>query len=135
MNPATPANPQAKKVLFVGHCGPDSTYLRMLVRKALGQADVHMIEDPAELDQALKQGADLILFNRELGYGFEPDTGVDFIRQLKQRNPAIPMMLISNYPDAQAAALAAGAVQGFGKRDIGSSKAAELLRTAIGIKA
>ena len=134
MNPADPSKPQAKKVLFVGHCGPDSTYLRMLVRKALGQADVHMIEDPTELDQALKQGAELILFNRELGYGFEPDTGVEYIRLLKQRSPATPMMLISNYPDAQAAAIAAGAVQGFGKREIGSPRAAELLRTAIGIK-
>lgn len=134
MNPATPSNPQARKVIFVGHCGPDSTYLRMLVRKALGQADVRMIEEPTELDQALQQGADLILFNRELGYGFEPDSGVEFIRLLKQRNPATPMMLISNFPDAQAAAIAAGAVQGFGKREIGSPKAAELLRAAIGIK-
>src|SRR5271168_2363225 len=124
MNPAIPL----KKVAFVGHCGPDSTYLRMLVRKALGQADVHMIEEPAELNQMLDQGVDLILFNRELGYGFEPDTGVEFIKLLKQRYPTAPMMLISNYPEAQAAALAAGAVPGFGKRDIGSPRAAELLR-------
>ena len=94
-----------------------------------------MVEEPAELDQMLKQGVDLILFNRELGYGFEPDTGVEFIRQLKQKYPAAPMMLISNYPEAQAAAALAGAVPGFGKRDIGSPRAAELLRSAVGIKA
>jgi two-component system chemotaxis response regulator CheY len=135
MNPQTPSpSTPAKKVLFVGHCGPDSTYLRMLVRKAIGQADVRMVEEPAELEKLLQETVDLILFNRELGYGFEPDTGVEFIRLLKQRHPSVPMMLISNYPEAQTAAVAAGALPGFGKREIGSPHAAELLRAAVGIK-
>src|ERR1700761_7236986 len=101
MNPATPSS--AKTVLFVGHCGPDSTYLRMLVRKALVQADVKMIEDPSELTQEMQKTVDLILFNRELGYGFDPDSGVEYIRALKKHYPGVPMMLISNYPEAQAA--------------------------------
>jgi DNA-binding NarL/FixJ family response regulator len=121
-----------KKVVFVGHCGPDSTYLRMAVRKSLGQADVLMAGCPAELDDALKTAhVDLILFNRELGYGFQPDMGVEFIRVLKQRYPNIPMMLISNYPEAQSAALQAGAVAGFGKREIGSPRVSELIKAAV----
>jgi two-component system, chemotaxis family, chemotaxis protein CheY len=39
--------------------------------------------------------------------------------------------LITNYPDVQAAAIAAGAVPGFGKRDIGSPHARELIREAF----
>jgi hypothetical protein len=41
------------------------------------------------------------------------------------------MMLVSNYPDAQAAAEKAGALPGFGKRDIGSPRVKELLRDAL----
>jgi hypothetical protein len=125
---------EAKRVIFVGHCGPDSTYLRMAVRKALGQADVLMAGCPAELDDAIKKGANLILFNRELGYGFQPDMGAEYIRILKQKYPAVPMMLISNYPEAQSAALQAGAVAGFGKREIGSPRVSELIKAAVEAK-
>ena len=43
----------------------------------------------------------------------------------------VKMMLVSNYPDAQAAAVEAGALPGFGKRDIGSPRVKELLRQAL----
>jgi hypothetical protein len=42
------------------------------------------------------------------------------------------MMLVSNYPDAQAAAVAAGAVPGFGKREIGTPRVAQVIREALG---
>jgi hypothetical protein len=41
------------------------------------------------------------------------------------------MMLVSNHPDAQAAAIAAGAAPGFGKRQIGTPRVAEVLRQAL----
>jgi hypothetical protein len=40
-------------------------------------------------------------------------------------------MLVSNYPDAQAAAVAAGALPGFGKRELGSARIPELIRSAL----
>jgi hypothetical protein len=40
-------------------------------------------------------------------------------------------MLVSNYADAQQAAVAAGALPGFGKREIGTPKVKELLRSAL----
>src|ERR1700722_9593584 len=120
------------KVLLVGHCGPDSTYLRMAVKSAIEGVALTAADDNAGLDQALKQGVDLILFNRELDYGFEPATGVEMIRVLKQKYPQVRMMLVSNHADAQAAALAAGALPGFGKRAIGSARVFKLSRGAIG---
>jgi hypothetical protein len=42
-------------------------------------------------------------------------------------------MLVSNYAEAQAAALAAGAAPGFGKREIGTPKVKELLRSALSL--
>jgi hypothetical protein len=43
------------------------------------------------------------------------------------------MMLVTNYPEVQAAATAAGAMPGFGKREIGSLRVKELLRGALGM--
>ena len=121
-----------KKVLFVGHCGPDSSYLRMVVRQADPQAQILMADERSELDAALTgHDLDLILFNRELGYGFDDQAGVDVIRALRATHPAVRTMLVSNYPDAQRAAELAGAVPGFGKREIGSPRVIDLLRSAL----
>jgi two-component system, chemotaxis family, chemotaxis protein CheY len=123
--------PAPKKVVLVGHCGPDATYLRIAIRGAVGETMVSAADDRAALDRAIADGVDLIIFNRELDYGFEPANGVELIRLLKQKYPNQKMMLITNYPDVQAAAIAAGAVPGFGKRDIGSPHARELIREAF----
>ena len=103
----------------------------MTVKKAVEGAEIKSADDSAELHKALVDGVDLILFNRELGYGFEPDTGVETIKALRQTHGHVPMMLVSNYPDAQQAAVAAGAMPGFGKRELGSPKVAEMLRGAL----
>jgi hypothetical protein len=121
----------AKKVLLVGHCGPDSSYLRIAVKSALGEATLLAADDNNELDKALQQSLDLILFNRDLGYGFEPPTGVEMIRALKKRGLGMNMMLVSNYQDAQTEAVQAGAVPGFGKREIGSPRVKQILQAAV----
>jgi two-component system, chemotaxis family, chemotaxis protein CheY len=121
-----------KKIALVGHCGPDSTYLRMTVKKALGgDAAIVMADDDSELSRALGEGVDLILFNRELGYGFSQTHGVELIRHLTESKANVKMMLVSNHPDAQAAAVEAGAMPGFGKRELGTQRVVELLREAV----
>ena len=121
----------AKKVALVGHCGPDSSYLRMAVSKAIKDAQILSADDDAELSQVLQEGVDLILFNRELGYGFSEPQGVQCIERLRASSPTTKMMLVSNYPDAQAAAVAAGALPGFGKRELGTPRVVELLKSAV----
>jgi hypothetical protein len=121
----------SKTVLLVGHCGPDSSYLRMTVKSAIADAKLLAADDSQELTRALAGNVDLILFNRELGYGFDPDTGVGMIALLKKSYPNQRMMLVSNYPDAQLAATKAGALQGFGKREIGKPRVTQLLRDAL----
>jgi two-component system, chemotaxis family, chemotaxis protein CheY len=120
-----------KKVVLVGHCGPDSSFLRMAVSSAARGITVHAADDQDELDTYLDKGVDLLLLNRELGWGFDQTEGVEVIRALRVKNPNLKMMLISNYPEAQAAAVAAGAMPGFGKREIGSSRVTQLLRDAL----
>jgi choline dehydrogenase-like flavoprotein len=121
----------ATKIALVGHCGPDSSYLRMVCAKAAKDVQVLMADDQSELDDVLGQGVDLVLFNRELGYGFQDKMGVDAIRRLRALSPGLKMMLVSNYADAQAAAVANGALPGFGKREIGSPRVVELLKEAV----
>lgn len=121
----------SKKVLLVGHCGPDSSYLKMAVKSAGSAVAILSADDQGELRSALDGGVDLILFNRELGYGFDEKYGVDVIKYLSGNYPTLKMMLVSNYSDAQAAAVAAGALPGFGKRELGSQRVVELLKGAL----
>ena len=122
-----------KKVALVGHCGPDASYLRLAVARAVKDAQVVFADDQHTLNKLLDNGGvDLILFNRQLDYGFETDEGVELIKRLRATHPALKAMLVSNYPEAQQAAVQVGAVEGFGKREIGSPKVSELIRTALG---
>jgi two-component system, chemotaxis family, chemotaxis protein CheY len=120
-----------KKIALVGHCGPDSGFLRRTVKSAIPDVTLLAADDDKELQSVLETGVDLLLFNRELGYGFEPDNGVEMIRTLRPKYPTLRMMLVSNHADAQAAALKAGAFPGFGKRQIGSSQVLQILRDAV----
>ena len=121
-----------KKVALVGHCGPDASYLRLAVARAVKDAQIIFADDQHTLNKLIDGGLDLILFNRQLDYGFETDEGVEMIKRLRETSPMVKTMLVSNYPDAQQAAMQAGAVEGFGKREIGSPRVSELIRIALG---
>ena len=123
--------PKNVKIALIGHCGPDSSYLRMVCGQAAKGAQVLMADDDSELQDVLSKDVDLLLFNRELGYGFTHKMGVEAIKYLRGLNKNLRMMLVSNYPDAQAAAVANGALPGFGKREIGSPRVIEVLRAAL----
>jgi ActR/RegA family two-component response regulator len=120
-----------KRVALIGHCGPDSSYLKMAVSAVERGTQVIACDDDAELQELIKDGLDLLLFNRILDFGFPEDEGVAVIRRLRAQHPNLKMMLVSNYADAQAAAVKAGALPGFGKKDLGSSKVAQQLRDAL----
>jgi CheY-like chemotaxis protein len=119
-------------VALVGHCGPDSSYLRMTISSAIKDVTVATAYDEASLNKLLEQGVDLLLLNRQLDYGYKFDEGVELIRDLRAKYPSLKMMLVSNYEEAQEAAVEAGALNGFGKREQGTPKVKELLRAAIG---
>lgn len=121
----------SKKVALVGHCGPDASYLRSAVSGSVRGATIVMIDEAARLEKALGDGLDLVLMNRQLDWGFETEEGVELIRQLRTKHPNVKTMLVSNYPEAQQEAVAAGALPGFGKREIGTSRVVELLKSAL----
>jgi hypothetical protein len=122
-----------KTVVLVGHCGPDSSFLRMAVSSAERGINVSMADDSQELKAALEGGVDLVLLNRELGWGFDHPLGVEVIKMFRAAYPTTKFMLVSNYADAQAAAVAAGGVPGFGKREIGQPRVTQLIREVLGL--
>ena len=122
----------SKKVALVGHCGPDSSFLRIAVSRAAKDLKVLSADDSQALQRVLDDGVDLLLLNRQLDFGFDVEGGVDIIRKLRPHYPQVKMMLVSNYPDAQAAAVAEGALPGFGKRELNTPKVAAMIREALG---
>jgi hypothetical protein len=117
-----------KRIALVGHCGADASYLIITIRRAISDAQVILIDDEASLAKLLGNGGvDLLLLNRQLNYGFSQSQGVDLIRSLRTAHPHLKMMLVSNYSEAQAQAVEAGASPGFGKRELGTPRVAALL--------
>ena len=121
----------SKKVALVGHCGPDSSFIRLAVARALPGVKILSVDDDAELKKTLEEGVDLVLFNRLLDFGFDQTEGVEMIRRLNGYFPKTRMMLVSNFPESQAAALQAGALPGFGKRELGTARVTQLLKDAL----
>jgi hypothetical protein len=107
----------SRQIALVGHCGPDIFLLRSAVRRAVPSAEITVANDSSSLEQAADAGS-ILLINRVLDGSFASDNGIELIRQLSSR-PAPPLMLlISNFPEAQQGAVAAGAAPGFGKAQL-----------------
>lgn len=119
-----------RRVALIGHCGPDSWMLKGAAARALPGATIAMINDTqGAMEQA--RSSDLLLINRVLDGDFDNDSGIDLIGLLAgAQGRTASLMLISNFPEAQQQAIAAGAVPGFGKANAGSAAAAKLMQAA-----
>ena len=108
-----------KRVLDVGQCAPDHAAIRRLVAGGLG-AELVQADRLDDALAALRQSSfDLVLVNRKLDIDYSD--GIEIIRAIKA-DPALaatPVMLVTNYPEHQQAAVAAGAEPGFGKAELG----------------
>jgi two-component system chemotaxis response regulator CheY len=122
----------SKRVILVGHCSPDSSYLSIAVKSVLPDASVERVNNDAALQPALEKGADLLLVNRVLDGDFADSDGIGLVKRLTSSHPNTKVMLVSNYPDAQARAVAAGALPGFGKSELNAPRTHEILASALG---
>ena len=118
--------------VLVGHCWADRMGLRSAVKRAVQGAHIERAEDLSALRSHLGSGA-VLLINRVLGGGFETDSGVELIRLLAETGDADSAILITNYPDAQDEAVAAGAQPGFGKSQLRDPATEQLLRHAAAL--
>ena len=117
------------RILDVGQCGFDHVAISGFLQHIVS-ADVDAAGTAAETETLLQQNEyNLVLVNRILDR--DGSSGIDLIKHLRQIPNCPPLMLVSNLPDAQAKAVAAGALQGFGKSTIHLPQVAEHLRAIL----
>ncbi len=117
------------RILDVGQCGFDHGSISRHLTKAYG-AEVARASSTAEALKVLRGGKfDLVLVNRVFDRDGTP--GLDLIRALKADPDLadLPVMLVSNYPEAQAEARTLGALPWFGKADLRSASIPALQAT------
>lgn len=104
----------SKRVLDVGNCGFDHSAIARYVQREFGaQADAAHDADEALRKAKTGQYA-VVLVNRVFDAG---GSGLELIQSLKSdpETQSLPVMMITNYADHEAKAIAAGAEPGFGK--------------------
>jgi CheY-like chemotaxis protein len=122
-----------KAMIDCGNCVPDFTAIESMIHRHFPTVNVlrtHGIDDTLALLRT--QPIALITVNRKLDADYSD--GLDVIKALKADPDFahIPVMLVSNYPEAQAEAMAAGAVQGFGKLALWDDALRTLLAEYLG---
>ena len=121
--------PQTRQIVLVGHCGPDAYRLKAAVNRAVPEAEIITVDDEQRLDE-YRTADHLWLVNRILDGRFATDSGIKLIRQTRVDSEPPAMILISDLPEAQEEAIAAGAEPGFGKLQVFEERTAEILREA-----
>jgi CheY-like chemotaxis protein len=104
-----------KQVLNVGQCDYDHCNIQTFIQSHF-DATVSSAGSYAEAQSAAQETVwDLILVNRVLDA--DGKSGLELIKNLKSDpvTRSLPVMLVSNFADAQMAAVEAGALPGFGK--------------------
>lgn len=118
-----------KKVLSVGNCSYDDSRIgRML--QSVGAAS-ERARDAEDAKAKLKAGGyNLVLINRV--FDANGASGLEFVAELKKDHPDVKTMLVSDYPEAQANAVVAGALQGFGKSQLSDPDTQAKVKQALG---
>jgi CheY-like chemotaxis protein len=122
----------SKRVLSVGQCVPDHATLTSYLRGNFA-AEVVKVDLPDEALAALRSGPfDLVLINRKLDADYSD--GLEILKAIKAdpKVASVPVMIVTNYAEHQDAAVAAGAVRGFGKLEYRDPQTAEKLRPYLG---
>ncbi|MCG3138505.1 MAG: hypothetical protein HJJLKODD_02370 [Phycisphaerae bacterium] len=122
-----------RRVLTVGHCGPDHQALSRLIESRF-PARVEFAVSLAEARQLLAEFPyQLVLINRV--FDATAEEGLELIRQIRNHSDPqlqqIPLMMISNFESAQEEAVAAGGVRGFGKADLDEPETLALLKNYL----
>jgi two-component system chemotaxis response regulator CheY len=119
------------RVLSVGQCGLDHSVLSRYLRRHFGAEVVAVSTEEDAIRRLESEEFDLILVNRRLDA--DGGDGIAVIRRLQasEFSPS-PVMLVSNDPEAQSAAVEAGAVPGFGKAEYDNPDVLNCLARILG---
>jgi two-component system chemotaxis response regulator CheY len=117
-----------KRVLSIGQCGADHASISSTLRRSFDAEVVPASSAEAALERLRRETFALVLVNRV--FDRDGSSGLEMIRQIRADEGlrSVPVMLVSNYGDAQAEAVAAGAVPGFGKGRLGQPEMLDQVR-------
>ena len=121
-----------RRVLDIGQCNYDHSRISALIRAEFGAEVVRVHSATEAMERLRNETFDLVLVNRVLDQTAEE--GIDLIREAKAnaKTSAAPVMLVSNFPEAQVEAVAAGAIPGFGKASLAEVATRERLEKYLG---
>jgi CheY-like chemotaxis protein len=121
-----------KRVLDVGNCSMDHGAIRSMIERSFAADVVQAHGQDDALQLLAKERFDLVLVNRKLDQDYSD--GMEVIAAIKARpeHMDLPCMLITNLPEHEAAAVAAGCEPGFGKRSLHDSQTRERLKRHLG---
>ncbi len=120
-----------KRVLDVGQCAADHGSIRRLIEGHFKAEVVQAHSANDALDQLREGPFDLVLINRVLDV--DGGSGLEIIEQIKSDSNLrdVAVMLITNYPEHQQRAVAAGAEAGFGKAQLHGPEAHQRLAAIL----
>jgi PleD family two-component response regulator len=120
-----------KRVLDVGQCNPDHAAIRSLM-ESFG-AEVDRVALPSQAMAALQdQSYDLVVVNRKIDQDYTDGTELIKMMKANEQTSSVPVMLVSNLPEAQKEARSLGAEPGFGKDYLRARSTMELLENYLG---
>ena len=120
-----------RRVMSVGQCSKDHGSINRFLTASFDVEVVPVATESEATGLLRRQGFDLVLVNRQ--FDADGTEGVDFIARLKQAGdlPAVPVMLVTNFPEYAEEAVAKGAVPGFGKAELGSPQVVDRLKSYL----
>lgn len=121
-----------KRILDIGQCNYDHSNITRFL-ESHWEVEVNRAHGWTDTERLLSANKyDLILVNRLMDQ--DHTEGQAIIESLKAHDKYsdLPVMMISNYADAQEAAVKAGAVPGFGKSALNQPEAKELVASILG---
>ena len=125
-------NRNKPRVLNVGHCDFDHGNIARVLAEEF-DAGVERAATIEKAFEAVRAGQyDLVLVNRVLDA--DGSSGLDLIRRMQshEETRGTPVALVSNYADAQDAAVALGAQRGFGKDALSKPETRDRLASLLG---
>lgn len=120
-----------KHILDVGNCGPDHAAITQFMTKHF-ECEVAQADRAEDAMAKLRQKPfDLVVVNRKLDVDYSD--GLDVVKQIKATPDIakVPVMLITNHAEHQDAAVAVGAVRGFGKLEYDQPETLERVKAAL----
>jgi len=120
-----------KRILDVGNCDPDHLKIKGLLQRHFEAEVVREHNHDGALAELRRHPFDLVLINRLMDA--DGTSGLEIVKTITQdpQLKRIPVMLLTNFPEHQQAAMAVGAVQGFGKAALSEPATVELLRAHL----